>query len=91
MQILAGYVKNAENNGYYKLLLLIRKFIRYVLQPKISSYQATAMDETLCELMQLRMDLTWIGPKYNPTTKKLIFGSNFLPSLKWKVRIAFQL
>ena len=49
------------------------------------------MDETLIELMQLRMDLTWIGPRRNPSTGKLLKTSNFLPSLKWKVRIAFQL
>lgn len=91
LQILAGSIHKPEKNPYYRLLLLIRKFCRYVLQHRTSSYQAEKMDETLVELMQLRMDLTWIGPKYNPRSGKLIKQSNFLPSLKMKVRIAFQL
>ncbi len=49
------------------------------------------MDATLIELMQLRMDMTWIGPKFHPTSGKKIKQSNFVPNLVWKVRIACQL
>ena len=59
-QILYNQIKNPEN-PYWKWILLIRKFLRFVSMSQVSSSQLAQMDACLCELMNTRLRLTKVA------------------------------
>ena len=52
-QVLYDYIKD-PNDDYWKWLLLIRKFLKFMLMPEISESQVLAMEELLDKMMNLR-------------------------------------
>ena len=54
------HIENVED-PFWKFLLLIRSYLRYILMSKISGRQTEEMNSSLVKMMNLRMDLTRTG------------------------------
>ena len=80
-QLLFDYLKDPEDK-FWKWLLLIRKFLRFIRMPSVSESQLLLMQETLDEMMNLRLLLTRIPGVENDKNEKPV--PKHEPSVKWK-------
>ena len=61
-QLLYNHIRD-PNDNYWQWLLLIRRFLRYILMPQLTDSQIIEMDRTLDILMNVRLNLTRISPE----------------------------
>ena len=77
-QVLFDNIKNPKDE-FWIWLLLIRKFLRFISMTSLTESQLISQEETLEEMINLRIRLTRINPKnenapkHNPPIRQSLF------------------